>query len=545
MYTDILLGATAESGRDQLKNYISELVKERMILGKFVYYILICLAVVFLIKAVNTWIKKIRESKYYVGICVATILAAICFILVMSTDDAGVSYRLRLLGIAGLIFIPVLLCRHISGQVSYRRMNWVFSALLYVVPCGLLLVIIREIYFPSVFVSIPLIKDTIWYTVIFLVYSTVALVRAFLFCFSVFFQMSPRMRVSTWLMLVSISSITLLLLTDQLITSDVLAFITQNQTMAVIVSSSVAISLIAIVLPLNLALSIMPPEDVIVTSREFVVEGLTTSILVLNRRDEILDWNKKNRTADDPIPVPIYREPFAVYKQRIMTDTDRFEFFSEDVIITSHDDREYYYLLHREEIRNKWMLFGYIIEISEITPIYSVLRSFEDVAYIDQLTSLYNRNSYINQVSHVVREEHMPLVVMVGDVNRLKYTNDLYGHLQGDALLIMVAGIIRKALPPGAYAARVGGDEFVLLIPNGSIEIAEMFIEQCDKLCQEADGELFGNPNISWGYDIMRSVDEVYNDVLTNADQMMYQNKRKHYAFRSSGLVPDSDFLAR
>jgi len=357
--------------------------------------------------------------------------------------------------------------------------------------------------------------------------------------------MSPRMRISTWLMLVSICSTLLFFVSYQILKGESMLFIKQNQIMNTILTTASAVSLIAIIYPLHNALRITPSEDVIVTSREFVVEGLTTSILVLNRRDEILDWNKKGRADDNPIPTPQYRESFDHYKQRIMKDQGGFTFFNEDIVITSLDGREYYFLLHRQEVRNKRMLFGYIIEISEITPIYSLIRNFEDVAYIDQLTSLHNRNSYLSQVSRVVVKEYMPLLILVGDVNRLKYVNDVFGHIQGDMLLVTVSDIIKKTMPPGAYAARVGGDEFVLLVPNSSKEIAERFIRETDRICEETDNEVFGNPNVSWGYGIMYSEQEQYNDVFTVADQMMYENKRKHYEFRSSGLVPDSELEIR
>ena len=525
----------------QLNSFLYDLIYNKEIFGKIAYYLLFCLSIFFIANAIYARIKNRKISLYYFGICLATLLSAICFLTLLSNQDVESAQRVKNLGILGIVCIPVLLCRHIREQVSYRNMNILFSTLLYIVPICLSLILLRDIYFPHMFNLVPKVDEFVWYTVAFYLYAGIALIRAFLFCFNVFFQMSPRMRVSTWFIILSISSISLLLIFYQILSRDSAFFIRENQTMRIILSMATATSLIVIVYPLYSALNITPADDVIVTSREFVVEGLTTSILVLNRRDEILDWNKKERGVDDPIPTPLYREPFSVYKQRIMQDQDRFSFFSEDVIIASLNNREYYYLLHRQEVRSKRMVFGYIIEISEITPLYSLLRNFEDVAYIDQLTSLHNRNSYLNQVTHIIKKEYMPLLILVGDVNRLKYVNDVFGHLQGDTLLVTAADIIKSTMPSNSFAARVGGDEFVILVPNGSSEIAEDFISRTERLCSETHHAMFGSPNVSWGYALMDSEEQSYNEVFTNADQMMYENKRKHYAFRSSGLVPDTE----
>lgn len=522
-------------------DFLLDLISSKEILSRFLYLILIGISVYFLVNAIYIRIKSIRQSIFYIGICISVIFSAVCLVLVFFTSSHAHIEKLENLANIGIIFIPVFLCRHISSQVSYRNMKTLFVIFLYIIPCVLSLIILRDLYFTNLFSIIPHMDGFIWYKIIFFIYTGISLIRAFLYCFNVFFQMSPRMRVSTWLMLISITSILLLTVLNQILSNEKITIFSDNQTIEVLLPSAAAVALIAIVYPLHFALRITPSEDVIVTSREFVVEGLTTSILVLNRRDEILDWNKKNRNENDPIPSPLYREPFSVYKQRIMQDQNRFTLFNEDTIIVSRDGHEYFYLLHKQEVRNRRMLFGYIIEISEITPIYSLIRNFEDVAYIDQLTMLHNRNSYLNQVSNVVKNEFMPLVILVGDVNRLKYINDVYGHLQGDELLITVADIIKKAMPSDAYAARIGGDEFILLIPNSSIIVAERFIAETERLCQETYNEIFGNPSISWGYDIMVSENQSYNDVFTNADQMMYTNKRTQYAFHSSGLVPEGE----
>ncbi|MCL1830397.1 MAG: GGDEF domain-containing protein, partial [Oscillospiraceae bacterium] len=168
------------------------------------------------------------------------------------------------------------------------------------------------------------------------------------------------------------------------------------------------------------------------------------------------------------------------------------------------------------------------------------LRNFEGIVLYDQLTQLHNRNAYIDVVNQIVKPENMPLVIFIGDVNRLKQINDSYGHQVGDELLVMVSNFIREVQPPGSFVARVGGDEFVLLIPGGSQELADQFVQDMIMRCSSVSHDVFGSPSISWGYSIMTSTDQSYNEVFSEADKIMYSYKRSRHAFRSSGLVPDT-----
>jgi diguanylate cyclase (GGDEF)-like protein len=127
---------------------------------------------------------------------------------------------------------------------------------------------------------------------------------------------------------------------------------------------------------------------------------------------------------------------------------------------------------------------------------------------------------------------------MVGDVNNLKAINDTQGHLSGDALLSKVAEIMKNHISNNAFAARIGGDEFVILVPNSDSKEALRTLACIEQDCAEVKGEKYGTPSVSWGYAVMQSADQIYNDVFTKADAMMYEAKRQHFSFRSSGLVP-------
>jgi len=299
------------------------------------------------------------------------------------------------------------------------------------------------------------------------------------------------------------------------------------------------IALAFIIYPLFDSMYIMPASDVIVTSREFIMRGLNTTVMVLNRRYQILDWNRKDWDSSFPLPKPKYKEPYPLYLKRVLTQyTGRVSPHNTDIVIITKDDVETHFLLRNHEVGFKERMFGYVVEISEVTPLYTKLRYFEEIAHIDTLTGLHNRNAYIDYTQEVIKEENLPLLILVGDLNELKRINDVHGHLHGDELIKTVAKIIDESKPENSFIARVGGDEFVVLVPKGNAEMAEDFITKSNALCGTAQGVKSNKPSVSWGYAMMTSMDQSYNDLFAEADKMMYEYKKRRVEFSSSGTLP-------
>ncbi|MCL2814664.1 MAG: diguanylate cyclase [Oscillospiraceae bacterium] len=112
---------------------------------------------------------------------------------------------------------------------------------------------------------------------------------------------------------------------------------------------------------------------------------------------------------------------------------------------------------------------------------FNQLRIIEQVSMIDQLTSIPNRRGFDNRMDmewvRAIRESTL-MSILILDVDKFKVYNDTYGHQQGDAVLQAVAAAIARSLGrPGDFAARWGGEEFVVLLPNtdlsGALHIAE------------------------------------------------------------------------
>ena len=113
--------------------------------------------------------------------------------------------------------------------------------------------------------------------------------------------------------------------------------------------------------------------------------------------------------------------------------------------------------------------------------IINQLRTIERLSMMDQLTDLPNRRSFDERMHMEWRQakrEHTPISMLMMDIDNFKRYNDTYGHQQGDLVLQIVANILPQSFNrAGDFAARWGGEEFVLLLPNtpldGALDIAE------------------------------------------------------------------------
>jgi len=406
-------------------------------------------------------------------------------------------------------------------------------------PLILSLIILRDAFLPNVLSVLPMHTESIWYSVAFYAYAVTALIKSYLLCFNVFYQMPPRTRRSTKSTLIGVISLTLIIIVNILWYTSFEEWIPQNEWMDIIIPLIIPIALAFVIYPLFDAMYIMPASDVIVTSREFIMRGLSTTVLVLNRRFQILDWNRKDWDSGFPLPKPRYKEPYPEFMKRVLNQlSGKVSPHNSEIVIITKDSKEVHFLLRTHEVGYKNKKFGFVVEISDVTQIYSKLREFELIAHIDTLTGLYNRNAYLDYTQKIIINENMPLAILVGDLNELKRMNDVYGHLAGDELIKAVAKVISEAKPDNAFVSRVGGDEFVVLIPNSSEDAAIDFIKKSNSLCSSIKNEKHNAPSVSWGYSIMTSIDQSYNDLFAEADKMMYEYKKNRVAFTSSGILP-------
>lgn len=142
------------------------------------------------------------------------------------------------------------------------------------------------------------------------------------------------------------------------------------------------------------------------------------------------------------------------------------------------------------------------------------------MSYRDMLTTLYNRNKYIQVLEAAQSETINKTGVAYIDINGLKQVNDLYGHEAGDRLIINTGRSILAVLPENAY--RVGGDEFVIICFDVDEKIFRKKVQDiCDSIAAK-------KISVSVGIVWEESSSEL-ETMLRRADDRMYVEKKKYY----------------
>lgn len=151
-------------------------------------------------------------------------------------------------------------------------------------------------------------------------------------------------------------------------------------------------------------------------------------------------------------------------------------------------------------------------------------RQIQFLSYHDPLTSLKNRRYVEEALIHLDCAENLPLSVIMGDVNGLKFTNDVFGHRAGDAILIHVAELLTKHCKKDALIARWGGDEFLAILPKTPLSTAEELIQNV-KNDQVSVDECGLHLSISLGCAVKLTPETGMEDVFREAEEYMYHQK--------------------
>lgn len=156
------------------------------------------------------------------------------------------------------------------------------------------------------------------------------------------------------------------------------------------------------------------------------------------------------------------------------------------------------------------------------------------LTYHDSLTGLYNRRYIEEELIRLDKKNMLPISIVIGDINGLRFINNILGYRKGDSLLKSAAKIICGTCGSKCPAARWGGDEFIILLPNTSSESVKKICGLINNKYIKKSPEGIKS-SISLGYDVKITSEQNVFSVLKNAEDAMFRYKYlETNSFRSS-----------
>ena len=252
-------------------------------------------------------------------------------------------------------------------------------------------------------------------------------------------------------------------------------------------------------------------------------------------------WRKIMETDDT-----IFSQPDRVYYRKDITPVD-----INDKLLTVHPRCHWTLLMvaSRENVhaRDKLLIRGALLLTCILGPVLGLLgwflgksrvknrwylKSLEESATRDGMTGLLNHREAMRRLEYQMNlsgRTGTPLCVIFFDLNDLKPINDALGHESGDQMIVAAADSIAGSIRKTDIAARIGGDEFLAILPNFNFEHTQSVVQRIEQLYADKALKLFGRRlTLSWGLACWEGVSDSVEELIARADQNMYAMKQKY-----------------
>lgn len=270
-------------------------------------------------------------------------------------------------------------------------------------------------------------------------------------------------------------------------------------------------------------------HDFLHIERRDVFHYLDEGIFILDENGVILD---ANRTAQELFDITDIKHKKHYFNQLLdgMIQTGRVVRRQPDeepgeILCFFGDMIPRFYQMQRQPVSDGTANGGKCVILTDITNSQLFMERLIETAGVDVLTALPNRYRYQELLRELDMAENLPLSIIIGDVNGLKVVNDTMGHYMGDLLLKNVAEIMKDCCPPNGHLARIGGDEFVMLLPSCPQIGAEAIVREIIRKTDESVIE--PAPSLALGSATKVNMSQNLNTLIMEADRKMYDDKRE------------------
>lgn len=258
---------------------------------------------------------------------------------------------------------------------------------------------------------------------------------------------------------------------------------------------------------------------------------LDEAIFILDEKKRIVDANKTAmewlHMLGKELTFSSFDEMLNLFEYEELIERNHVEDRDNIEIKLTHTDITLVYEMSEIYMYNdRGDIKGEFVTLEDVTRNSLFIERLEIDAGMDPLTGLQNRYTYEELIIDLDEEENYPISVIVGDVNSLKQINDNYGHLAGDSLLSVIGDTIRNSCPGHGHSARIGGDEFIMLIPKCDEAYAYTVMTSIRNSLKSIDNLPF-EVNMALGSVTKTSQGETLRNLVNEADKIMYSDKTR------------------
>jgi len=214
----------------------------------------------------------------------------------------------------------------------------------------------------------------------------------------------------------------------------------------------------------------------------------------------------------------------------IVFDTQERQIIEEEA--TDDDGNTHHYISTKIPFHSPGKLPALIGFSTEVTELFQLKEEFKKLATIDSLTELYNRRHFIEQANKEysrAKRYNLSLTLISIDIDHFKSINDNFGHPAGDKVLVAVSKQLQENLRQTDVLARIGGEEFSILLPETSTDDALVFAERLRKAQSQLriSGDWQGKIQltVSVGISCYQVSDLNFDALFSRADKALYQAK--------------------
>jgi diguanylate cyclase (GGDEF)-like protein/PAS domain S-box-containing protein len=169
-------------------------------------------------------------------------------------------------------------------------------------------------------------------------------------------------------------------------------------------------------------------------------------------------------------------------------------------------------------------VIGLVVTFMDITERKKREEHIKYLSYHDSLTGLKNRMFFEDELRRIDTPKNLPISIVFGDANGLKLTNDIFGHATGDELLKKTAAVLKRVCRGEDLVARIGGDEFAILLPNTEAKDAAKIISRVkSELAKEQVASI--KCSMSMGHATKTAKYQNIDRIMESAEADMYKEK--------------------